>query len=1117
VRKKKWLLIAPCVAIAALIAIPRVARAFKQWEYAQRQAVLQEARAAVAAGADGLPDLAALIDPGASASDPDSRDNAEIRSLAMAAELGPRTPETQQMLLQIAAQQLALWADPAGVPANVSSPGTRTWRSVGPQAARTQFNGSFYKAMDSGRPTAIAMHPTVPNTIFIATSGGGLWSARDFNSNAPTWTPLTETLGSLAVGAFAIDPNAAPDGSVSIWLGLGDAFDQQSGVLVKGTWTPTPAVPNNPPTGSAVWGAPVLLSAASHPADGAPSAALNVRDIKIDPLNANHVLVATNEGLYQSTDGATFSLTDLPNSIGLTREGIWQIVYLGSAAGQSQWLVSGVYACPKIAGMSVPPSPPLPGAGVLSCPGDAAHFNAGDLWKSTDSGATWTSARVAGTIPAPITTNARIDIGRVALGAGSTTNPTTTVIYAQAGTAQETSLPAGCFPAPPVPTGGTACTFVAQTAWYLKSIDGGTTWTTIATGLNVTIPSTITPTPLVNPTTLTTDPTFDNRVAGCTVMNLGHVQSYYNLSVSVDPGNASRAIFGGDLCSAITKDGGLTYAASSHWLPQGGSGFTANGFLPYVHADWHTSLAFRDAGGQSVLLAGTDGGLFVTRSIWDVPTPELGQWQQPNVGLTTHLFYGIGTGDPTLGNPNVVLGGTQDNGTRWRLLQDDSFIQDFNAGNWDQIVGGDGIGAAVTSDTAGQNQVYWASVNGSRRFCRPRSHDCTQATRIENGVESLNWVSPGTVSGGDPFFIRYTPAGDDTSGVLSATNNFGLIWFINQFDQASIRTLASTANITVDGITATRNTRGMGFRASPYRYTLDGLPNTRIYGGVTTSGSTAMGSYIVIDHGPAPAPAPVTIVSTNSVHFPGVTGVGTGTIWIGNGSDIAMPQNPASLVGTDSKQTWLVASNSVLSNPVNCANPAAANCDPAVVIPAQVGHLYKTTDRGLSWTAFHGDGVSGFDLPNVPIYAVKYDPADTTDQTIWVGTELGVYRTTDGGNTWGRYGLGFPMVRVTDIQISCNGSLVRVSTYGRGVWEIYPNSEAAAAAGSGDFDRNKVIDFFDLSSLAARMGSDPDATTNLAYDSSVDLNTAVPAGKTKTTIDESDLTALVGKFGSNLP
>jgi hypothetical protein len=49
------------------------------------------------------------------------------------------------------------------------------------------------------------------------------------------------------------------------------------------------------------------------------------------------------------------------------------------------------------------------------------------------------------------------------------------------------------------------------------------------------------------------------------------------------------------------------------------------------------------------------------------------------------------------------------------------------------------------------------------------------------------------------------------------------------------------------------------------------------------------------------------------------------------------------------------------------------------------------------------------------------------------------------------------------------------------------------------------------------MGSDPDATTNLVYDASVDLSTAIPTGKTKTTIDEADLTALLAKFGSNLP
>ena len=62
-----------------------------------------------------------------------------------------------------------------------------------------------------------------------------------------------------------------------------------------------------------------------------------------------------------------------------------------------------------------------------------------------------------------------------------------------------------------------------------------------------------------------------------------------------------------------------------------------------------------------------------------------------------------------------------------------------------------------------------------------------------------------------------------------------------------------------------------------------------------------------------------------------------------------------------------------------------------------------------------------------------------------------------------------------------------------------------------------MIDFFNLASLTARMGADPDATTNLVYDSSLDLNTAIPSGKTKTTIDETDLAALLAKFGSNLP
>ena len=621
-----------------------------------------------------------------------------------------RPPAARQYLLNLAAEQQAKWAAPGAAAAvavaGATVPGTRKWTSLGPLAARTEFNGTFYKGMDSGRPTAIAVHPNNPYRTFHGTSGGGVWFG-DMSSSAPSWQPITDNLGALAIGAVAIDPRFdAITGKVTLWLGLGDAFDEQSGVIVKGTYAP------GDPAG--LWSPSISLGVGSHPADFLPSAPLNIRQIRIDPANTSHILVGTDDGLYTSIDGgASFQLVDLPNdaSVGRTRESVWEISYLGTGAGGSNWLLSGVYACPTPAGATVGTRPPTPGAGQVFCTGDsnAAHFNKGDFWKSTDGGASWLSIRAAGGLPAAVTQSLGTEVGRIAFATGSTVgDPATTIVYAQAGTAQESSI----------------TNFTTATSAYLKSTDGGSTWSRIATGLSLASPAT-TPTPVANPTTLATD-----AQSGCTTMNLGHAQSWYNLTVAVDPADSKRVLFGGDLCSAVTTDGGLTFRLASHWLPQGGLGTTANGMLGYVHADWHTSLVVRITGQLPLILTGTDGGIFVSRDLWDVPTPELASWAQPDVGLATHLFYGIGTGDPTLGNPNVVFGGLQDNGSRFRLVADQAFIADFNPGNWDQVIGGDGIGAAAASDTNGQGQVYWASVNGGRRFCLPRLWNCSQANRI---------------------------------------------------------------------------------------------------------------------------------------------------------------------------------------------------------------------------------------------------------------------------------------------------------------------------------------------------------------------------------------------------
>ena len=1116
----KWLATAAGAAIAVLLGAPRVAQAYKTWQYNQKQEVLAAAQAAIAAGADGLPDLSVLSDADSKASD--QTDDATLRNLVMAAEIGPRPQWAMQQLLQTVADQKAKWADPtAAAAAAATVPGTRAWKNIGPLAARSEFNGTYYKGMDTGRPNTIAMDPVSASGIYVAFSGGGVWYAPDFGGNYPSWIPITETLGQLAIGAMAVSPVVAGNGDRTLWLGLGDFADQKVGLIVKGTFNPTTKV--------STWGAPIALGAASHPADGFPVQVQDVRDLKLDPNNANHVFVATNDGFYISTDGLTFNLVDLPNATTPNvRESTWSIAYGGidPVTALSVWTVSGVYGCPTLAGATQAAFPPLAGGGSMSCTGinagvpftDTTHWNMGDIWRSNDNGLTWTSLRASGAFPAQILSSRGNDPGRIVLATGAPTlaGANLTVIYAQTGNAQEANFPGGCAPHT---AGATLCTVVHGTAWYLKSADGGATWSIIATGLNDNRAGVPSPTLVKNRSTLASDAQLVAGGQGCETVDTAHGQAWYNLSAAVDPQNANRAIFGGNLCSVITTDGGATWSNGSNWLPQSGLGLTQFGFLPYVHADWHTSIAVVQPNGQTMVLAGTDGGLFVSRNIWDVATPELAQWQQPDVGITTHLFYGVSTGDPALGNPNVVYGGLQDNGTRWRLITDENFIDEINPGNWDQVIGGDGFGSGLAQDTNGQNQVYWASVNGARRYCLPRLWNCSQATRIENGVESSNWRSPGTLGVADPFLMRYDALGDDSAGIASAAATQANIWFLNQTSGlASVRNVVPANGVIADG--RVRTIRSMGLRVSPYRYTIDGVANTRIHGGVTTSSTSSTGSFLAYEKPNPLSPTGFTstvVTNNHGIQVPNITGKGTGTIWIGFGSDFAAPPVPQALGGTDSKLTWLASSNAVISNAVDrtanpngagCLDPSSPTCDPVVFIPPSVGHVFKTIDGGQTWIPFHGNG-TGFDLPNAPVFVMRYEPNDLTGNTLYVGTDFGLYRTTDGGNTWAPYGLGLPAVRVTDIQIASNSSLMRISTYGRGIWEIYPNSEPPTAAGTGDFDKNHVIDFFDMASLAARMGSTPGAVNNLVYDSSLDLNG-------DSTIDEAgDLAPLVAKFGSN--
>ncbi len=100
-------------------------------------------------------------------------------------------------------------------------------------------------------------------------------------------------------------------------------------------------------------------------------------------------------------------------------------------------------------------------------------------------------------------------------------------------------------------------------------------------------------------------------------------------------------------------------------------------------------------------------------------------------------------------------------------------------------------------------------------------------------------------------------------------------------------------------------------------------------------------------------------------------------------------------------------------------------------------HVFKTIDRGAHWSDISGTGTNG--LPDLPLAAIAVDPStSSTPRTVIVGGDGGVFQTTDDGANWQVLGLGLPTVDVTAVALdsSTSPSLLRIGTYGRSSFEL---------------------------------------------------------------------------------
>ncbi len=97
--------------------------------------------------------------------------------------------------------------------------------------------------------------------------------------------------------------------------------------------------------------------------------------------------------------------------------------------------------------------------------------------------------------------------------------------------------------------------------------------------------------------------------------------------------------------------------------------------------------------------------------------------------------------------------------------------------------------------------------------------------------------------------------------------------------------------------------------------------------------------------------------------------------------------------------------------------------------------ILKTTDLGRTWKDISGFGngtSSNNGFPDVAVYSLVVMP--NYPDTLWAGTEIGLFQSTDGGTSWQIANNGLPDVAIWSMRIV--GDQLIAATHGRGIWSV---------------------------------------------------------------------------------
>ena len=182
------------------------------------------------------------------------------------------------------------------------------WNELGPDPIPNGQTTTNLVAV-SGRTTAIAIHPTNPNLVYVGTANGGIYRT---TNGGNTWTQIFDASQSLAIGALAL----APSDPTILYVGTGEAngsADCYAGIGVyrieNADVSPTLVGPINPPVTTAYAGTTAFTGR-------------SISKIIVHPTNPAMIWVTTGNGVIGNPNGVPAGNTIPPLAIkGMYRSG----------------------------------------------------------------------------------------------------------------------------------------------------------------------------------------------------------------------------------------------------------------------------------------------------------------------------------------------------------------------------------------------------------------------------------------------------------------------------------------------------------------------------------------------------------------------------------------------------------------------------------------------------------------------------------------------------------------------------------------------------------------------------------------------------------------------------